>query len=333
VTEERVLDTSTSQEEPSKRGGKKLKVKPASDPPSPPPPAEPKKRGRPAREPTPPPRVQPEAEQLLNIDDLDLDDRTFQFRVSLRVGDLLESIARDGQQIPVFVRPSRKREGKYQLISGFRRVTALQKLGGKQVKALVRRDLDDNETAFRVSVLENEERKTYNDLDRASAILAYRGMGRSNAEIEDIFRIGSRQRQRLEALTTFPDVLKEAIAEENVDSTKAVRLMQHARQHVQKDFSLDPGWSADTVKWVKQWIAWIVKEGASLEALIKALKEELADEKHDQPIEFCVPQEKDGRKSLRIRPIAIDAALTPAQRKKLIEDLKTTIRFVESLAS
>lgn len=255
-------------------------------------------------------------------------DESFRFRANLRVGDLMESIQREGQQIPIFLRKVDGRDT-YQLISGFRRVTALLKLGVTHVKAIVRTDLDNDDKAFRVSILENEERKTYNDLDRANAIYQYKTrLAKTNAEIENIFRIGARQRQRLESITTFPDALKTAITDDRVSSTLAVRLMQHARQHVQKTGAT---WTTETVAWVKRWIAWITDNSATLEKLNSALREEVSEKREENPIEFCVPQTRDGKKSLRIRPISIDASLTAAQRKKLVEDLKTTIKFVEGL--
>lgn len=141
--------------------------------------------------------------EAVSLDAIDLGDETFKFRVSLRVASLAKSIKAEGQQIPVLLRRL-EGSGQLQVISGFRRITAIKSLRWPTVNAIVRSDLDDDATACRVSILENEHRQTYNDVDRAHAILAYRKMGTSADEIEELFRVGARQRQRLEKLTTFP---------------------------------------------------------------------------------------------------------------------------------
>jgi ParB family chromosome partitioning protein len=253
--------------------------------------------------------------ETIPFSEIDLSDHQFRFRVNLRIGNLAGSIAAEGQQFPVILR--RKRDGKLQVISGFRRLAAIDKLGWDKVKAVIRNDLDDDAEACRVSILENEIRQTYNDLDRAYAILAYRRMGKTAGEIEEIFKVGARQRQRLEELTTFPKALQNAVADGRVPSTHAVKLMQHARKFEDTDISA--------------WIKWIADDNASMKQLNAALKEEVADGKRGQPVELFVAKEKDGRRSLRIRPISIDESLSAKQRKALLKDLKRVIGFVERL--
>jgi len=76
-------------------------------------------------------------------------------------------------------------------------------------------------------VIENQARATYSDLDRAAAMHALRKLGMKAAEVEALFGIGPRQRQRLERLLDFPLPLQEAVASGRIPSTHAVRLMQH----------------------------------------------------------------------------------------------------------
>jgi len=265
---------------------------------------------------TPEKVVSPGKVERVPLSLINVEDDTFKFRVKLRLGNLPESIEENGQQFPVLLRrvPG---EGRFQLISGFRRVTALQKLRWSHVNAIIREDLDDDVEAVRVSVIENEIRQTYNDLDRAYAILAYRRMGKTTAEIGELFKVGKRQVQRLQKLVNFPEELQDAVADGSVSSTNAVRLMQHIDQHPEADLSA--------------WIARIKEGELTYTQLNKALKEEAAQDKGDTPVEFYVPREKDGKKSLRIRPISISEDMNEDQRKKLIKDLQAVLKFVKAL--
>ena len=252
------------------------------------------------------------------VSKIDLKDDQFKFRVNLRLGSLVESIKGEGQHFPVVLR--RREDGILQVISGFRRLEAISKLGWVKVKAVIREDLDADADACKVSIIENELRQTYTDLDRAYAILAYRGMGTSDAEIEDIFMVGQRQRQRLEQLTEFPEILQKAVGEEKVTVTNAVRLMQHAGK-----FEDYPEMKLNT------WIERIVDENMTTKDLNSALQAELAGEKKGKPIEFFVEGQKNGEKSLRIRPIAIDRSLNEEQKESLIGDLEAVLEFVKKL--
>ena len=250
------------------------------------------------------------------IEQIDFENTKFRFRINMRVADLVRSIRKNGQQFPVLLRRPRGAE-KYEIVSGFRRITALRELRWGTVNAIIRDDLEDDSEACRVSIIENEIRKTYNDLDRAYAIVAYRRMGKSTAEIQEIIQVGSRQVERLQKLTTFPQPLQAAVADGRVPSTHAVRLMQHAGKHPDTD--------------VDRWIQWIAENSATMSALNRELKAEVDEEKMARPIELFVEREKNGKKSLRVRPISIDDSLPVAQRKDLVEALKSAIHFVESL--
>lgn len=69
--------------------------------------------------------------------EIDHVDQTFMFRAVVRVPDLSRSLSEFGQQIPAVVRPHpRAEEGfKYQLVSVFRRMAALQALGASTLSA------------------------------------------------------------------------------------------------------------------------------------------------------------------------------------------------------
>ncbi len=146
------------------------------------------------------------------LEKLDMDDVTFVFRAALRVGPLKKSIEVEGQQLPIVVRKKGRTRGmRYQIISGFRRATAMKELGLPTIAAIVRQDLDDDEAAFRAAVVENEQRKTYSDIDRALVIHRHQKMGYSSVEVAELMGLSKRQKNNLLGLLRLPDVVKEAI--------------------------------------------------------------------------------------------------------------------------
>ena len=277
-----------------------------------------KKRGRPRgsknepKEPASPVRIGGGTRSDVSLGDIDLDDTTFQFRLSLRIGDLARSIGETGQQFPVLLR--RRAGKKLQVVSGFRRIAAIRQLRGTTVSAVVRDDLDDDAEACRISILENEVRKTYNDLDRARAIVAYREIGKTNADIGEVFQLGKRHIQRLKKLTSFPETLQHAIADGTVSSTNAVRLMQHVDKYRED---------------VNEWIEWIRENQPTFAELNKALNQRVARDKDEKNIELFVEQTKSGNKSLRLRPISINSSLTPTQCDSLLRDIDAIVKFIQ----
>ena len=144
------------------------------------------------------------------LDKLDLADVSYMFRASLRTGPLKHSIASEGQQMPIVVR--RKGDG-YQVISGFRRANAMKDLKASTIAAILREDLDDDEDAFRASVLENSQRKTYSDIDRAIVIQKYEERGFTGAAIAEVMGLKERQIRNLKRLLDLPETVRKAIGD------------------------------------------------------------------------------------------------------------------------
>ena len=161
----------------------------------------------------------------IQISKIDLEDKTFMFRVDLRVGTLKDSIALEGQQLPVVVRRVGTTQ-RFQLISGFRRVTALTELKAETVSAIIRTDLDDDEAAFRAAIIENVQRKGYNDIDRAHVIRAYRTRSYVTRQIADVMGLRERQVQNLQRLLDLPKVVQDFIddPEKKFEATHALTL-------------------------------------------------------------------------------------------------------------
>jgi len=146
------------------------------------------------------------------LDELDLGDHSFRFRAALRVGPLRDSIAAEGQQLPIVVRwVGASGEQRYQIISGFRRATAMRELQATTIAAIVRDDLGDDEAAFRASVLENSQRRTYSDIDRALVIKSYEDRGFSSVDVAQLMGLSKRQKNNLRSLLDLPRTVREAI--------------------------------------------------------------------------------------------------------------------------
>ncbi len=189
---------------------------------------------------------------------LDYDDRSLMFRATLRLADLEASIAAEGQQIPIVVRPTLAGQA-YQIISGFRRATAMRELGLPTIAAIVRHDLDDDELAFRAAIIENEQRQTYSDIDRALAILRYEQAGWSSVDVADLMGLRERQKYNLKRLLTLPEAVQAAIDDphDHCSATHGLVLGQLARRY------------PDLV--IQHWVATINRDQLSVTQLRRAI--------------------------------------------------------------
>jgi hypothetical protein len=64
-----------------------------------------------------------------------------------------------------------------------RSASAMRELGLDTIVAVIRGDLADDEAAFHTAVIENEQRKTYSDIDRALVILRHQQAGWTSLDI------------------------------------------------------------------------------------------------------------------------------------------------------
>jgi ParB family chromosome partitioning protein len=227
-------------------------------------PETPKRRGRPPKptQPYPGPTFgidEGKVEQVA-LDDLRLDDTTYQFRVALNAEALVDSVKTHGIQIPLIARRLPK-TGKLQLVCGFRRANAARLAGLERVPVVVR-ELSD-EQAHILSYAENEFRRTMNDLDRAHAIAKLRETGKTVEQVAELYRLSDRQVRRLQELQDYPDVVRRAVADEEsgVTTTHALLLMQAERRYRAFD--------------VAAWIRRVRKERLSVDDLRQAIRQEV----------------------------------------------------------
>nr|WP_320190582.1 ParB/RepB/Spo0J family partition protein [uncultured Desulfobacter sp.] len=155
------------------------------------------------------------------LSQIDFDDTQFEYRVTRDLAPLVESLKKDGQKIPAIVR---KKQNKYQLICGFRRARALQKIGTPTIKAFVYETLSDQE-AHRISIIENEERKNLNDIDRANAIVKLK---KESFKIDDIINItglSERSIHDIAKLLETPEIIQKNI--DRLGRSKAILIHRH----------------------------------------------------------------------------------------------------------
>lgn len=282
----------------------------------------PKKRGRPAKE-----KVVPEFVQALGtnaavvtvaLSNIDLADTTFRFRQVLRVADLVASLEANGQKVPAILREVKGRN-KYQIISGFRRITAIAKIGWDKVNAIVLDNVSDDE-AWKISVIENEARKTYSDLDRGYAIRQYVDMGHTVEEVATtVFHLSRKQATRLKSLVDLPKAVQEAIGEKGFTATHALVLKQLADRF------------GDRVDY-KTWIDKVGSEELSVSQLRSAILAAVREEAKGAPIVVFVKRKNKatGAETIRLRPVKIDpSTLSAKQRSQLVKDLKTVLAAIE----
>jgi ParB/RepB/Spo0J family partition protein len=178
----------------------------------------------------------------------------------LRLGPLKKSLASEGQQLPIVVRKVGKTKAmRYQIISGFRRATAMRELGYATIAAIIREDLEDDEAAFKASVIENEQRKTYSAIDRALVILGYKKAGYSSVAVGDLMGLTRKQASNIMGLLTLPQVVQDAIDEPDgkFTATHGLTLRTLLGKY--------PG--LDAAKWVET----VKAEGLSVKAMKRAV--------------------------------------------------------------
>jgi ParB/RepB/Spo0J family partition protein len=138
----------------------------------------------------------------------------------------------------VVLRGRNRGQKRFQIISGFRRCNAAKSIGWTEISAIVRPSDFSEEDAFRASVLENTERKTYSDIDRAYVIRAYRSRGLGSIDIGELMGLSKRQTNNIYSLLELPDSVQAAIddPEQHFGATHGLTLKKLARKYEGLDF-------------------------------------------------------------------------------------------------
>jgi ParB family chromosome partitioning protein len=129
------------------------------------------------------------------LSEIDTDDSKFRTRYDLgekQITELSNSIKNEGLINPIVVR--RKDKSRYQLISGFRRVEAVKRLGQESIEAIIT-SVDDDK-AFRIAVSENLKRKSLTPLEIGLMCDRLARDGKQYDEIGRLMGISAKQIQR-----------------------------------------------------------------------------------------------------------------------------------------
>ena len=154
------------------------------------------------------------------LEEIDLSNTQFEYRLDPGLELLIDSIKKDGQQIPVIVRGITP---PYQLICGFRRTRSIKAIGGEVVKAIILPEIDDQK-AHRLSVIENEERKSLTDLDRANACKRLQDEGKTQDEIAGIMGCSQPKISRYFSLLSLSAPVFEALKAGRINTVHALFL-------------------------------------------------------------------------------------------------------------
>ncbi|MFQ6087750.1 MAG: ParB/RepB/Spo0J family partition protein [Candidatus Methanofastidiosia archaeon] len=163
---------------------------------------------------------------------IDLKDTQFKFRFDMgerEIEELAKSI-KEGMLInPIVVR---RKNGMYQILSGFRRFEAVKRIGMKKIKAILV-DVSDDE-AYRINFDENLKRKNLSHLEIALTIDKLRRvLKKKDDEITKLLGIKYRTMMRYLKLLTLSDDIKKALHRGELNFTHAQLLSKLKDERIQ----------------------------------------------------------------------------------------------------
>jgi ParB family transcriptional regulator, chromosome partitioning protein len=169
-----------------------------------------------------------QARQSKRLIELPLDQIVESERLKLRqdlpdIEVLAADIAARGQTTPAFVRPLG--DGKYELISGYRRFNALEHLGHDTILARVYEDLSE-EDAEQLAISENLQRQDLSELENARICLRLQEREVIVAEIARLMGKKDRTIRLYLAVAKAPETIKTALHEGRISLYIAYELAQ-----------------------------------------------------------------------------------------------------------
>lgn len=138
---------------------------------------------------------------------IDAADDTFRQRAIMAVDDLVAELRETPQQVPIFVRC--RKDGRYQIIAGFRRVHALKALHRPHVAAIV--VAADDASAWRLAWAENAGRRRVRGADFNYFVYKLHDEGKNHDEIAELCGMTARDRARVAALGKLPDAIRKSM--------------------------------------------------------------------------------------------------------------------------
>lgn len=158
-----------------------------------------------------------------------------------KLGELAQSIKRYGVLSPILVRAS-ETPGRYNLISGERRLRASQLLGLDTIPALISSERDTSEeTTLAIQLVENIQRADLSSLERAQAIGALKeSHGMSVRQVAEALGVSKSMVQRSLDILELPDDLLNALRE-GASESKVLLLAKIEDQEIRASYLQDLG--------------------------------------------------------------------------------------------
>jgi ParB/RepB/Spo0J family partition protein len=236
--------------------------------------------------------------QDVPLEDIDSDDRSFQYRLSANLGDLKHSLSHEGQKEPVDLTGSKP----YRIIDGFRRIGAVKILRWPTVKALVHKGISDEE-AHKLAFIKNVVRKNLSPMDKANAIFQAKQRGMKAGDLMEYFGLSDKQLKRYEALLEFPAEVQKRLDKREIT-------MAHAK--VLSDFK---------VKNMADWVTKVSENGLSAKQLKKELKK--ASGARQVGREKLYMRKEKGK--IRVFPFTVAKDASRVEKDKVIKILQDAI--------
>lgn len=227
----------------------------------------------------------PASKPTIRLIDLDLIDESDLFRLREppypQIDELVGSLRQIGQTTPLFVRPTSS--GRYELIAGYRRRTALAAMHAPQAIVRIFEGLSDKD-AYELAVSENAERDDLTDWERAQACVKLQSQGRTQEEIATMFHWKDARSVRnfLKVARSAPKAVSNALQAKKLQINHALALTRLAdAPFTEADAdritakAITEGWSVRTIE-------------RTIEDLLSAQKsgKETPEESSDPPLRY-----------------------------------------------
>jgi ParB family chromosome partitioning protein len=166
--------------------------------------------------------------------------------------DLGHSLRKHGQLQPIAVYKSEENPGRYILLLGERRLRASKKVGLSTIRAVIRQPMTENELR-ELALIENLKRVDLNDMEKAVAIKGLMDInGHSQAQVAESLGMNQSSVSRLLKLLTLPEVVKEAVKNDGLEPSKALKMAGMTEEDAAVLVKLAPEKTRDEVaEWAK----------------------------------------------------------------------------------
>lgn len=235
---------------------------------------------------------------------------------------LAAQVRKHGQTTPVFVRPMD--DGRFELVSGYRRSAALRSIQAPTILARIYRGLTDDE-AYDLAVSENADRDDLTDWERAKACERLSERGRSHEDIARMFKWkDDRQvRNHIRLAGTSPRSVAEALQAGHLQATHALALLR---------MNEPPFSASDAVRIT----ALVIERGLSVRGIQSYLDAEalrLVGRK-------ATPNQRPQRQAIRVRDLKaggfqvsarVTSSTSPEELDLVTSELKKLLRQLKTL--